>query len=177
MGDPGLRGGDSRRHRGITGQSPVPVPIPSLRFAVSNEVPEHPCVSPVSNHVYERRLIEKYIAENGTDPVNNQPLSEEQLIDIKGAGIGMGNGNGAPRGEKRLSRGREWRCPGCFGVCRGGGEVPSCAVGAGEGRDKGGAGARGSRGIQRPRMMCPPFFQSRTRSAPNPPRPPASRPS
>uniref|UniRef100_A0A803YGF7 Pre-mRNA-processing factor 19 n=1 Tax=Meleagris gallopavo TaxID=9103 RepID=A0A803YGF7_MELGA len=33
--------------------------------------------------VYERRLIEKYIAENGTDPVNNQPLSEEQLIDIK----------------------------------------------------------------------------------------------
>ncbi|NXT02827.1 PRP19 factor, partial [Jacana jacana] len=52
--------------------------------AVSNEVPEHPCVSPVSNHVYERRLIEKYIAENGTDPVNNQPLSEEQLIDIKG---------------------------------------------------------------------------------------------
>lgn len=52
---------------------------------VSNEVPEHPCVSPVSNHVYERRLIEKYIAENGTDPINNQPLSEEQLIDIKGA--------------------------------------------------------------------------------------------
>lgn len=30
-------------------------------------------VSPVSNHVYERRLIEKYIAENGTDPINNQP--------------------------------------------------------------------------------------------------------
>lgn len=47
-------------------------------------------MSPVSNHVYERRLIEKYIAENGTDPVNNQPLSEEQLIDIKG--------NGGPRG-------------------------------------------------------------------------------
>lgn len=40
-------------------------------------------MSPVSNHVYERRLIEKYIAENGTDPINNQPLSEEQLIDIK----------------------------------------------------------------------------------------------
>ncbi|KAG8125501.1 putative Pre-mRNA-processing factor 19 protein, partial [Naja naja] len=50
---------------------------------ISNEVPEHPCLSPVSNHVYERRLIEKYIAENGTDPVNNQPLSEEQLLDIK----------------------------------------------------------------------------------------------
>lgn len=44
-------------------------------------------MSPVSNHVYERRLIEKYIAENGTDPINNQPLSEEQLIDIKGASV------------------------------------------------------------------------------------------
>uniref|UniRef100_A0AAR2L259 Pre-mRNA-processing factor 19 n=1 Tax=Pygocentrus nattereri TaxID=42514 RepID=A0AAR2L259_PYGNA len=53
----------------------------SLTF--SNEVPEHPCVSPVSNQVFERRLIEKYIAENGADPINGQPLSEEQLIDIK----------------------------------------------------------------------------------------------
>ncbi|TST60384.1 DNA-directed RNA polymerase I subunit RPA1 [Bagarius yarrelli] len=50
---------------------------------VSNEVPEHPCVSPVSNQVFERRLIEKYIAENGADPINGQPLSEEQLVDIK----------------------------------------------------------------------------------------------
>uniref|UniRef100_A0A669R1V6 Pre-mRNA-processing factor 19 n=7 Tax=Amniota TaxID=32524 RepID=A0A669R1V6_PHACC len=58
-------------------------PAMALICSISNEVPEHPCVSPVSNHVYERRLIEKYIAENGTDPVNNQPLSEEQLIDIK----------------------------------------------------------------------------------------------
>lgn len=53
-------------------------------ISVSNEVPEHPCVSPVSNQVFERRLIEKYIAENGTDPMNGQPLSEEQLVDIKG---------------------------------------------------------------------------------------------
>jgi pre-mRNA-processing factor 19 len=51
--------------------------------SISNEVPEHLCVSPVSNHVYERQLIEKSIAENGTDPINNQPLSEEQLINIK----------------------------------------------------------------------------------------------
>uniref|UniRef100_A0A8C1CGE8 Pre-mRNA-processing factor 19 n=1 Tax=Cyprinus carpio carpio TaxID=630221 RepID=A0A8C1CGE8_CYPCA len=55
----------------------------SLVCAISNEVPEHPCVSPVSNQVFERRLIEKYIAENGVDPINGQPLSEEQLIDIK----------------------------------------------------------------------------------------------
>uniref|UniRef100_A0A4W5P813 Pre-mRNA-processing factor 19 n=1 Tax=Hucho hucho TaxID=62062 RepID=A0A4W5P813_9TELE len=55
----------------------------SLPYSVSNEVPEHPCVSPVSNQVFERRLIEKFIAENGVDPMNGQPLSEEQLIDIK----------------------------------------------------------------------------------------------
>ncbi|XP_060679440.1 pre-mRNA-processing factor 19 [Hemiscyllium ocellatum] len=55
----------------------------SLLCWISNEVPEHPCVSPVSNHVFERRLIEKYIVENGTDPINGQPLSEDQLIDIK----------------------------------------------------------------------------------------------
>ncbi len=41
-------------------------------------------MSPVSNQVFEKRLIEKYIAENGVDPINGQPLSEEQLIDIKG---------------------------------------------------------------------------------------------
>ena len=51
---------------------------------VSNEVPEHPCVSPSSNCVFERRLIEKYLAENGVDPITNDVLSEEQLIDIKG---------------------------------------------------------------------------------------------
>eukprot|EP00064_Thunnus_orientalis_P020820 superscaffoldBa00005948_g20968 len=55
----------------------------TLYSSFSNEVPEHPCVSPVSNQVFERRLIEKYIAENGTDPMNGQPLSEEQLVDIK----------------------------------------------------------------------------------------------
>jgi len=34
--------------------------------------------------VFERRLIEKYIAENGTDPISGEQISEEQLIDIKG---------------------------------------------------------------------------------------------
>lgn len=61
----------------------------NLLSPVSNEVPEHPCVSPVSNQVFERRLIEKYIAENGVDPINGQPLSEEQLIDIKGTAAQM----------------------------------------------------------------------------------------
>ena len=40
-------------------------------------------VSPVSGQVYERRLIEKFISDNGTDPINREPLSAEQLIEIK----------------------------------------------------------------------------------------------
>jgi len=55
----------------------------SLICAISNEVPENPVVSPVSGQVYERRLIEKYLADNGVDPINKEPLSEEQLIEIK----------------------------------------------------------------------------------------------
>ncbi|EDO47404.1 predicted protein [Nematostella vectensis] len=51
--------------------------------SISHEVPEHPCISPLSGNVFERRLIEKYIAENGTDPVNGEPMSEDQLIDVK----------------------------------------------------------------------------------------------
>jgi len=51
---------------------------------VSNEVPEHPVVSPVSGCIYERRLIEKYIAENNTDPFNGEKLEIEQLVDLKG---------------------------------------------------------------------------------------------
>jgi len=51
---------------------------------VSNEVPEVPVVSPVSGSVFEKRLIEKYLRENGNlDPVNGEPLVPESLIDIK----------------------------------------------------------------------------------------------
>jgi U-box domain len=52
-------------------------------YLVSNEVPEHPVVSPVSGAVFERRLIEKYIADNGVDPINGKELTAEQLIEIK----------------------------------------------------------------------------------------------
>jgi len=55
----------------------------SLICAISNEVPEQPVVSPVSGQVYERRLIEKFLADNGVDPVNKEPLSEDQLVEIK----------------------------------------------------------------------------------------------
>ena len=53
-------------------------------FAVCNEVPEQAVVSPVSGAIFERRLIEKFIAEHGSDPTNNKDLAVEQLIEIKG---------------------------------------------------------------------------------------------
>ncbi|KAK2703752.1 pre-mRNA-processing factor 19-like [Artemia franciscana] len=55
----------------------------ALICGICNEVPEHPVVSPVSGIVFERRLIEKYINENGKDPINGKDLDVEQLIDIK----------------------------------------------------------------------------------------------
>ncbi|XP_041349094.1 pre-mRNA-processing factor 19-like [Gigantopelta aegis] len=55
----------------------------SLCCAISNEVPEHPVISPASGHMFEKRLIEKYIQENGTDPMNSEKLSVDMLIDVK----------------------------------------------------------------------------------------------
>ncbi|KAA0203051.1 hypothetical protein HAZT_HAZT004194 [Hyalella azteca] len=59
----------------------------SLICAISNEVPEHAVVSPVSGGIFERRLIEKFISEHGIDPLNNKDLSIDQLIDIKVAPV------------------------------------------------------------------------------------------
>ena len=52
---------------------------------VSNEVPEQPVISPVSGCIYERRLIEKYVNENGTDPMNGEKLDPQMLVEIKSA--------------------------------------------------------------------------------------------
>ncbi|KAF9023392.1 Prp19-domain-containing protein [Hymenopellis radicata] len=51
--------------------------------AISGEPPQDPVVSAKSGKVYERRLIVKYINENGTDPITGDKLEEADLITIK----------------------------------------------------------------------------------------------
>ena len=38
-------------------------------------------------HVFEKRLIEAYISENGKDPVTNEDLTPDDLVDLKSARI------------------------------------------------------------------------------------------
>ncbi len=40
-------------------------------------------MSPKSGAIFERRLVVKYIAEHGTDPVSNEALTEADLITVK----------------------------------------------------------------------------------------------
>ncbi|KAJ7630539.1 WD40-repeat-containing domain protein [Roridomyces roridus] len=51
--------------------------------ALSGEPPQEPVVSVKSGKVYERRLILKYITENGTDPITGDKLEESDLVVIK----------------------------------------------------------------------------------------------
>lgn len=55
----------------------------ALVCALSNEIAEQAVVSPVSGYVYEKRLLLKYLKENGTDPMTNEALNPEQLIEVK----------------------------------------------------------------------------------------------
>lgn len=51
--------------------------------AISGEAPQDPVLSTKSGHVYERRLILKYITENGTDPITGEKLEESDLVTVK----------------------------------------------------------------------------------------------
>lgn len=41
-------------------------------------------ISPVSGAIFEKRLIEKYVTENGVDPINGKELDIAQLIEVRG---------------------------------------------------------------------------------------------
>lgn len=51
--------------------------------AISGEPPQDPVVSSKSGHVYERRLILKYITDNGTDPITGEKIEESDLVSVK----------------------------------------------------------------------------------------------
>ncbi|KIW03850.1 uncharacterized protein PV09_05149 [Verruconis gallopava] len=55
--------------------------------AISGEAPEVPVASRKSGNVFEKRLIEAYIADNGKDPVTGEELSVEDLIELKNARV------------------------------------------------------------------------------------------
>ncbi|OXA62747.1 pre-mRNA-processing factor 19 [Folsomia candida] len=56
----------------------------ALVCAISNHVPDTAVIAPTSGTVFEKRLIEKLLAENGgKDPINGEPLDIDQLIEIK----------------------------------------------------------------------------------------------
>lgn len=40
-------------------------------------------MSPVSGSIFEKRIIEKYVMDNGVDPINGKDLDVDQLIEIK----------------------------------------------------------------------------------------------
>ncbi|KAK7906174.1 hypothetical protein LTR67_000900 [Exophiala xenobiotica] len=51
--------------------------------AISGTPPEVPVVSRKSGNIYEKRLIEAYINENGTEPTTGAALSAEDLLEIR----------------------------------------------------------------------------------------------
>lgn len=58
-----------------------------LQRIVSGEAPEEPVVSKKTGTVFEKRLVEKYIEENGKDPITGEELDLEDLLPIKSARI------------------------------------------------------------------------------------------
>jgi pre-mRNA-processing factor 19 len=54
-----------------------------LCHAVSGQVPEQPVVSKNSGHLFEKRLIEKYIATEGKCPVTKEELTVDDLMELQ----------------------------------------------------------------------------------------------
>ncbi|KAK9791122.1 hypothetical protein WJX73_000987 [Symbiochloris irregularis] len=55
----------------------------SMFCAISGHVPEEPVVSRSTGHLYEKRLIEKYIQDNGKDPITQEALALDDLLPLK----------------------------------------------------------------------------------------------
>ncbi|GMI64155.1 Plant U-box 59, MOS4-associated complex 3A [Hibiscus trionum] len=54
-----------------------------MNCSISGEVPEDPVVSKKSGLLYEKRLIERHIADYGKCPVTGEPLTMEDIVPVK----------------------------------------------------------------------------------------------
>ncbi|KAL8104852.1 pre-mRNA-processing factor 19-like [Apium graveolens] len=54
-----------------------------MNCSISGEVPEEAVVSKNSGLLYEKRLIERHVSDNGKCPVTGEPLTMEDLVPIK----------------------------------------------------------------------------------------------
>jgi len=54
----------------------------SFSCGITGEVCKEPTVTP-SGGVFERKVIERWISENGTDPDTKQALSKGELVQMK----------------------------------------------------------------------------------------------
>ena len=54
-------------------------------FSVTGDAIIEGAISKKSGLVYERRLIEKYVTEEGKCPITNEPLTPDDIIVIKSA--------------------------------------------------------------------------------------------
>ena len=54
--------------------------------SISGTAPREPVLSK-TGYIFERRLIEEHIHHAGTCPVSNEPLTENDLTDIKGVSL------------------------------------------------------------------------------------------
>lgn len=55
--------------------------------AISGEAPEEPVVSKKTGTVYEKRLIEKYIEQNGKEPGTDEELDVQDLLPLRASRI------------------------------------------------------------------------------------------
>ena len=54
-----------------------------MQCVISGQSPTDPVISRKSGYLFERRLVEKCILENGLCPVSGEPLSVDDLIPVQ----------------------------------------------------------------------------------------------
>lgn len=51
--------------------------------SITGELAEAPVISKKTGHVFEKRVIEKYLDVNQTCPISNQPLTKADIIPLQ----------------------------------------------------------------------------------------------